>query len=295
MGFSGGSMGKESTCNAGDTGSNLGPGRSPEGRRGSPLQCSCLENPMDREAWQLQSMGSQRVGHDWRYWTCVHTRMSQEYCLNSCPQSASHLSYMACNGVHVIEELNFKFYFLLMNLNLIMKLNSIIGKLWRKELPSLLFFSPFFDPPVPTWLSFFFLSEEPHIFIHYRPILRDSSRPGFLNISTIDIWKPDSSLLWGVLCTIGCWRVPLTSTHYIPVASPPTHSCANQKISPNVPHGAELHLIENHWDRYWPSIDRSGWQEVDTGLRRGEIVLKISRFSLAMTLISKFFSTVRLI
>ena len=57
-------MGKESTCNAGDTGSNLGPGRSPEGRRGSPLQCSCLENPMDREAWQLQSMGSQRVGHD---------------------------------------------------------------------------------------------------------------------------------------------------------------------------------------------------------------------------------------
>ena len=59
----------------------------------------------------------------------MHTRMSQEYCLNSCPQSASHLSYMACNGVHVIEELNFKFYFLLMNLNLIMKLNSIIGKL----------------------------------------------------------------------------------------------------------------------------------------------------------------------
>ena len=35
-----------------------------------PLQCSCLENPMDREAWQLQSMGLQRVGHyratNWR-------------------------------------------------------------------------------------------------------------------------------------------------------------------------------------------------------------------------------------
>ena len=63
-GFSGGSMGKEFTCNAGDTGSILGPGRSPEEGRGSPLQYSCLENPMDREAWQLQSMGSQRVGHD---------------------------------------------------------------------------------------------------------------------------------------------------------------------------------------------------------------------------------------
>ena len=25
----------------------------------------CLENPVDRGAWRLQSMGSQRVGHDW--------------------------------------------------------------------------------------------------------------------------------------------------------------------------------------------------------------------------------------
>ena len=29
---------------------------------GTPLQYSCLENPMDREAW---SMRSRRVGHDW--------------------------------------------------------------------------------------------------------------------------------------------------------------------------------------------------------------------------------------
>ena len=32
---------------------------------GIPLQYSCLENPMDGEACRLQSMGSQRVGHDW--------------------------------------------------------------------------------------------------------------------------------------------------------------------------------------------------------------------------------------
>ena len=33
-------------------------------RNGNPLQCSCLENPMDREEpGRLQSMGSQRVGH----------------------------------------------------------------------------------------------------------------------------------------------------------------------------------------------------------------------------------------
>ena len=31
---------------------------------GNPLQCSCLENPMDRGEWRAQSMGSQRVRHD---------------------------------------------------------------------------------------------------------------------------------------------------------------------------------------------------------------------------------------
>ena len=43
---------------------DLGPGRPPGGGKGSPLQCSCLENPMDRGAWRLQSTGAQRVGHD---------------------------------------------------------------------------------------------------------------------------------------------------------------------------------------------------------------------------------------
>ena len=31
---------------------------------GTPLQYSCLENPIEGEAWLLQSMGSLRVGHD---------------------------------------------------------------------------------------------------------------------------------------------------------------------------------------------------------------------------------------
>ena len=31
-----------------------------EGRHGNPLQYSCLENLLDRGAWQLQSTGSQR-------------------------------------------------------------------------------------------------------------------------------------------------------------------------------------------------------------------------------------------
>ena len=33
---------------------------------GSPLQCSCLENPRDRGAWWAESMGLQRVGPNWR-------------------------------------------------------------------------------------------------------------------------------------------------------------------------------------------------------------------------------------
>ena len=44
---------KESTCNAGDTGSIPGSGRSTGGGNGHLLQYSCLENPMDRGAWQV--------------------------------------------------------------------------------------------------------------------------------------------------------------------------------------------------------------------------------------------------
>ena len=52
LGFPGGSDGKESTHNAGDLGSIPGLGRSPGGGHGYQLQHSCLENPMDRGAWQ---------------------------------------------------------------------------------------------------------------------------------------------------------------------------------------------------------------------------------------------------
>ena len=63
-GFPSSSDGKESACNAGDPGSIPGSGRAPGEGNGYPLQYSCLENPMDRGAWWLQSMGSQSVRHD---------------------------------------------------------------------------------------------------------------------------------------------------------------------------------------------------------------------------------------
>ena len=47
MGFPSASAGKESACNAGDLSSIPGLGGSPGEGYGNPLQCSCLENPMD--------------------------------------------------------------------------------------------------------------------------------------------------------------------------------------------------------------------------------------------------------
>ena len=51
-GFPGGSIVKNLPANAGDAGSILGSERSPGEGNGSLLQYSCLENPMDRGAWQ---------------------------------------------------------------------------------------------------------------------------------------------------------------------------------------------------------------------------------------------------
>ena len=52
VGFPSSSNSKESACSAGDLGSIPGSGRSSEEGNGKPLQYSCLENPMDRGAWQ---------------------------------------------------------------------------------------------------------------------------------------------------------------------------------------------------------------------------------------------------
>ena len=57
-------MVKNTPTNAGDMrdlGSIPGLGRSPGGRHGNPFHYSCLENPMDRGAWQAIVTGLQRV------------------------------------------------------------------------------------------------------------------------------------------------------------------------------------------------------------------------------------------
>ena len=57
-------LSKESACDAGGPGLIPGLGRSPGEENGNPLQYSCLENPMDRGAWQDTANGDARVRHD---------------------------------------------------------------------------------------------------------------------------------------------------------------------------------------------------------------------------------------
>ena len=56
-GFPGSSDCKEPACNAGDPDLIPGSGRSLGEGNGNPLQYSCLENPMDRIAWQATVHG----------------------------------------------------------------------------------------------------------------------------------------------------------------------------------------------------------------------------------------------
>ena len=85
MGFPGGSGGKESTCNArdaGDMGSIPELGRPPGGGHGNPLQHSCLEHPVDRGAWRVQSIVSQSWTQQWTDRTAqiTHTAQGQHCC-----------------------------------------------------------------------------------------------------------------------------------------------------------------------------------------------------------------------
>ena len=57
MGFPGGSEVKASACDAGDLGSIPGSGRPPGEGNGTPLQFSCLENPMDGGTWRATVHG----------------------------------------------------------------------------------------------------------------------------------------------------------------------------------------------------------------------------------------------
>ena len=64
LGFPDGSVVKNPPANAGDMGSIYGSRRFPGGEHGNPLQCSCLENPMDRGAWWATVYGVTKESED---------------------------------------------------------------------------------------------------------------------------------------------------------------------------------------------------------------------------------------
>ena len=76
MGFPGSSVGKESTCNAGDTGdmgSIPGSGRSLEEGMATHSSILAWRIPWTEEPGRLQSIGLQRVEHDWSDWAQAQT------------------------------------------------------------------------------------------------------------------------------------------------------------------------------------------------------------------------------
>ena len=78
MGFPGDSDGKKSACNVEDSGSISGLGRSPEEGNDYdyPLQYSCLENSMDRGAWQATV---HEITKRWTQLSDKHFRFQQGY------------------------------------------------------------------------------------------------------------------------------------------------------------------------------------------------------------------------
>ena len=83
------SVGKDSACSAGDLGPIPGSERSPGEGNGYPLQCSCLENPMDRGAWQATVHGVARVGHN------LVTQPPPPIIVTSCFSHQNMLTYIA--------------------------------------------------------------------------------------------------------------------------------------------------------------------------------------------------------
>jgi len=68
VGFPGDSDSKEPACNTGDLGSIPGLGRSPEEGNGYYSSILAWRIPWAEEPGGLQSMGSQRVGHNIMVW-----------------------------------------------------------------------------------------------------------------------------------------------------------------------------------------------------------------------------------
>ena len=74
----------ESACSVGDPGSIPGSGRSPGEGNSNPLQYSCLENPMNGEAWQPTVHGVAKILTRLNNFTFTYTKSSMCVCVCVC-------------------------------------------------------------------------------------------------------------------------------------------------------------------------------------------------------------------
>ena len=88
MGFPGGSLVKNLTPSAGDSGSIPGSGRSPAEGNGNTVQYSCLRIPWTEEPGGLQPVWLQRVGHNW-VTEHIHTKHIQKAKSHLVPKRAA--------------------------------------------------------------------------------------------------------------------------------------------------------------------------------------------------------------
>ena len=87
-------MVKNPPASAGNSGSVPGWGRSPGGGHGSPLQGSCLANPMDREAWRATVHEVSKESD--RLTARAHTEHSSHYTISTiceCQSSDIKVTY----------------------------------------------------------------------------------------------------------------------------------------------------------------------------------------------------------
>ena len=77
-------------------------GRSPGGGNGNPLQYSCLEIPQPEEPGGLQSMGSQRVGHNWAWASVVY--ISQNWFSQNTIKSSQNYFYMLLKYISSVQS-----------------------------------------------------------------------------------------------------------------------------------------------------------------------------------------------
>ena len=105
MGFPGGVSGKEPASQCKRFSLIPGSGRSPGGEYGNPLQYSCLENSMDRGAWQATDHGPQRVGHNWvTEHMCVRIHSCVQVLDEMTPQALSIIPGVGAPPINILHQ-----------------------------------------------------------------------------------------------------------------------------------------------------------------------------------------------